>query len=270
MRTHPYRLIGDRLKGLLTEKFMVVVEEWGEDWLPEGASCAIETLIPLSDYCLAEGKVNLHSRVSWVDDNWCGLMKPVYTALFGAMLFTSVEKEKVELSSSILLHEVAKQALLELAQRILSADQSSYDSVPFFVADNQLPEGAGDRGSGALVLGVKVGRLKLRFIVSPLTIERYIKALESPPSHENRKKLVDLTSAISDQRVSAKVVLGSAELTLGELSSIRIGDVITLDKSINQPALLRVGISGNGCEGFIGTFGESLAFRVSDVEHQNS
>jgi flagellar motor switch/type III secretory pathway protein FliN len=204
-----------------------------------------------------------------VDDNWCGLLKPVETAVFGTMLLDAAEEEITELASSTLLRETAQQALLELAQRLLAGNQPSYDNVPFFSADNQLPESAEMCGSGAIVLRIKVGTLVLDYIVSPLTVERYIEAVVVV-TEEKSRQLVEVSSAIGNQKVNAKVLLGSAELSLGELSSIRIGDVVTLDKCIDEPALMEFGVNGDACEGFIGKKGGSLAFRLSHVENHNS
>lgn len=266
MRAQPYRLIGERLQRSLSEQFKPIIKGWVEEWLPDETTYSIDKLTPLFDYCREVGTVDVYSLVSWVDDNWCGLLKPVETTLFGATLLSAKEEQIAEFPTSILLHGIAQQALLDLAQRMLSKNQPSYDNVPFFITDNQLPDSAEICGSGAIVIRIKVGTLTLDYIVSPLTVERYIEDLEPPPQ-EKRKQLVELSSALGNQMVSAKVLLGSAELSLGELATIRIGDVVTLDKCVDQPASMRFGVNTDTCEGFIGIKGGSLAFRISHVEH---
>jgi flagellar motor switch/type III secretory pathway protein FliN len=268
MRAHPYRLIGERLQRSLIERFNPILQGWAEDWLPDGTSYTIVKLTPFSDYCREAPSTDVYRLVSWVDDNWCGLLEPVETALFGAMLLNASDDEIAELSSSVLLHNAAQQALLELAQRVLTRDQPSYENVPFFTTANQFPVNAKLCGSGAIVLQIKIATHSLDYIVSPLTVERYIEAVDPPPG-EKRKQLDEFSSAIGNQKIGAQVVLGSAELSLAELSTIRVGDVVTLDSCIDQPASIRFGLNGDGCEGFIGIKRGRLAFRISQVEHRN-
>jgi flagellar motor switch/type III secretory pathway protein FliN len=137
--------------------------------------------------------------------------------------------------------------------------------VPFFVTDNQYPAGAERRGSGAIVVSFTVGSLAFDYIISPVTLERYIENMEKPVT-EARPRLVPMPAALGNQKIRASVSLGSAELSLGELATIRVGDVVTLDRLVDQPASMRFGTDCHGCRGFIGVKDGALAFRVSRTE----
>jgi flagellar motor switch/type III secretory pathway protein FliN len=267
MRAHPYRLIGERLGRSLRQALEPVISGWVSDWLPDETEFCFETLRPLFDYCQKQQSAEIELLVNWVDDNWCGVLKPVESGLLGSMLIGTTEETSEEMTASTLLQDVAHQALTELAQRILSGMQASYDSVPFFVTDNPFPKGAELQGSGAVVIGVRIGKLSFNCIVSPMTVERYLEGLDTP-NQESHQKLTPLQAALGNQKLSARVSLGSAVLSLGELATIRVGDVVTLDKQINEPAAMRLGVNGDACEGFIGTKGNALAFRVAQLKEQ--
>lgn len=265
MRSHPYRLIGKRLERSLRQALKPVITGWVTDWLPDETSFAFQTLMPLFEYCQEKESTEIHQIISWVDDNWCGVLKPVELGHLGSLLLDTTDESMDEIASSVLLRDVAQQALIELAQRILSGTQAAYDNVPFFLADNLIPKGAEWRGSGAVVIKFSVGSLSFDYVVSPITVERYLKGLDTP-HQESRQKLIPLQAALGNQKLNARVSLGSAALSLGELATICIGDVVTLDKRIDEPASMRLGVNGDACEGSIGTKGESLAFRISRIE----
>ncbi|MGD8911373.1 MAG: FliM/FliN family flagellar motor C-terminal domain-containing protein [Candidatus Thiodiazotropha sp.] len=269
MRTHPYRLIGDRLEQALRQALEPVMKSWVADWLPEESAFSLATLTPLFDYCQNQQSTEIELLLNWVDDNWCGVLKPADTGLLGCLLIGAVEDMSEEMALSTLLQDIAQQALADLAQRILSGTQATYDSVPFFVTDKPFPKGAELRGSGAVVIGFRVSSLSFNCVVSPLTVERYLDGLDTSCQKSNRK-LIPLQAALGNQKLNARVSIGSAVLSLGELATIRVGDVVTLDKHINEPAAMRLGDNCDGCEGFIGTKGNALAFRITQVKQQHS
>lgn len=267
MKAHPYRLIGERLGQSLRQALEPIFKNWVADWFPGETVCSFETLMPLFDHCQDQQSTEIELLVNWVDDNWCGILKPAESGRLGSILISASDMTSEEMASSILLQDIAQQALTELAQRILSGTQASHDSVPFFVTDNSYPEGAELLGSGAIVFGVRIDSLSFDCVVSPLTVERYLESLDVPKQEaESCQELTPLHAALGKQKLSARVSLGSAVLSLGELATIRIGDVVALDQHINEPATMRLGSNGDACEGFIGTKGNALAFRIAQVK----
>jgi flagellar motor switch/type III secretory pathway protein FliN len=270
MRSHPYRLIGERLSNSLMQVLYSVVADWAEDWLPDNTSYSLKKLIPLFDFCREKESTEIDHLVSWVDDNWCGLLKPAEKGLFGSILVGMTDKDLRKMASSTLLQDIAKQALTELAQRFLSGNKTAYDNIPIVVTDNPVPKSAELRGSGTIVIELNIGGLSFYYVVSPMTVERYLGNLKSPEHISRQKKLTHIQAALANQKINASVSLGSATLSLDELATMRVGDVVTLDKHIDDPASMRLGFNGDVCEGFIGIKGESLAIRLSQIEDQRS
>jgi flagellar motor switch/type III secretory pathway protein FliN len=271
MKAYPYRLIGKRLERSLRKELEPIINSWGRDWLADEIPLSIKKIMPLFDYFQNEGSAVAHKLVNWVDDNWCGLLLSEELERFGVLL-TGMADEDVEIDSqSFLLPDVAQQALIELAQRMLSGDRTPYENIPFFITENLLPKDAEHRGSGTIVVRISIEELLFDYIVSPVTVERYLKTVDSPPD-EIRNQLTSLQSALGNQKLRTSVSLGSAELSLGELATIRIGDVVSLDKCINEPASMMFGANGTevACEGYIGVKGNSLAFRISQLKDKST
>ncbi len=269
MKSHPYRLIGKRLEQALLSELESFAAVWSEAWLPDGVAAELVSLLPLTDYCQQEPDLSANPLVSWVDDNWCGIAPSADMLRLGFLLTGKEDSEPDPNTSSFLLMEVARSAMIELAQRMLSGSQTNYDSVPFFVTKKVLPEQVKQHGSGAIAVKVGIGSLSFDIFFSPATVERYLKSVEQP-DEKQRPVLASFTQALGKQKVRAKVSLGSADLSLKELATIRVGDVVPLDKRCDEPASMSFNGNGGACEGFIGVRGSAMVFRVSRLKEQNS
>ncbi|MES9938914.1 MAG: FliM/FliN family flagellar motor switch protein [Candidatus Thiodiazotropha sp. 6PLUC2] len=266
MKARPYLLIGDRLRTYLRGKLGPIIKDWGKDWLPDQRLLSFGKLTPLSDYCRDGRVLTIKTMVNSADETWCGLLKPSNIERFGAMLTATPIEQLDESKPSLLLKEVALQALTDLAQRILSRTQSSNENNTFFLKNKILPKEATAKGSGAMVIWVKVGDMPFAFFVSPRTVELYLDGSNLGRPKESRTKLVDVRQSLGRQKVKANISLGTAALSISELATIRIGDVVSLDKRINEPSAMKFDAYGTACEGFIGSKGNTLAFRISRIE----
>ena len=60
-------------------------------------------------------------------------------------------------------------------------------------------------------------------------------------------------------------MLGDAELTLGELNQLKVGDVIQLDKPLQEPLALIFDESPVGLSGYLGREKDQLASKVAGL-----
>ncbi|MCU7815178.1 MAG: hypothetical protein KZQ81_08210, partial [Candidatus Thiodiazotropha sp. (ex Rostrolucina anterorostrata)] len=77
-----------------------VITGWVADWLPDETSFTFQQLIPLFDYCQDKESTEIHQIISWVDDNWCGVLKPVELGHLGSLLLDSTDEAMDEIASS--------------------------------------------------------------------------------------------------------------------------------------------------------------------------
>jgi flagellar motor switch protein FliM len=71
-------------------------------------------------------------------------------------------------------------------------------------------------------------------------------------------------AGVQQMAVPFRVVLGHAELTMGELMGLRPGDVIQLDTQAKQELLIRVG-DRTRFRGKVGMVGKRLAVQIASV-----
>ncbi|ODB95122.1 hypothetical protein A3197_17305 [Candidatus Thiodiazotropha endoloripes] len=263
MNCKPYRLLGVRIKDQLFQAFDSILNDWGLEWLPDNSNVKLVSLETLSEYRKTHTPLKSLKMINWLDDNWCCLVATSKLNQFGAIL-TELPQESASWSlSSEIISDAALQSLVELGRRLLSGNDIPYENIPFITTDKNYPQDADRLASGALIIKVLVDELTFSFIISPATIERYIK---EETLEVQSKRIVNLNSfqeATKNQTIKASVYIGTAELKLEELVTICIGDVVTLDKKFNDCAQMKFEAEGYSCEGFIGLTNGSLGIQIA-------
>lgn len=98
--------------------------------------------------------------------------------------------------------------------------------------------------------------------VLTLFVERKPLAAQQRTSHEGREPLGSLREGINLQKVTIGAWLGEAEIELGVLKSLEVGDVLQLDRRLSQGADLRVGDERLHCEGNLCALDGQIAIEV--------
>jgi len=91
---------------------------------------------------------------------------------------------------------------------------------------------------GAVVISITLENTSVDLIVPPEIMEKLI---DRPYKSDGKKSLFDkdIKELISIGKVPFETILGSAEVTFEELVSLRVGDVIKIDKKIDMPCSIR-------------------------------
>ncbi|ODB85631.1 hypothetical protein A3194_12415 [Candidatus Thiodiazotropha endoloripes] len=263
MNYKPYRLIGVRLKDKLFQTFDSMLSNWSLEWLPDNSHIKLLSLEPLSEYHKTHGQVESLKMINWLDDNWCCLTTNSKLYEFGTILTELPQEDTPNSISSEIFSDVALQSLVELGQRFLSGNSKSYENVPFFTTDNNFPQDADRFASGAVIIRFQIDELKFSYVISPATVERYIKEEILEVQSKCSVNLTSLQEATKKQSVKASVYIGTAEIKLEELATISVGDVVTLDKKYNEHAQIKFDTNGYSCNGFIGLINGSLGIRIT-------
>lgn len=98
--------------------------------------------------------------------------------------------------------------------------------------------------------------------VLTLLVERKPLAAQLRTSHEGREPLGSLREGINLQKVTIGAWLGEAEIELGVLKSLEVGDVLQLDRLLSQGADIRVGDERLQCEGNLCVLDGQVAIEV--------
>ncbi|MRW94179.1 hypothetical protein GJ699_29820 [Duganella sp. FT80W] len=146
----------------------------------------------------------------------------------------------------------AWQALSEqLARTLLPSVAEAADAAPA-AADNWR------RASGAVLLVLRLGKQACHLVLNHAAVERFnVGPHDLPPlAPASYRQLLD------SQSVLLAVGLGAAEVDLGSLVRLAVGDVVRLDALADRPLTLR-GPDGTAlCGGYLGRAGPSLALEL--------
>jgi flagellar motor switch/type III secretory pathway protein FliN len=173
------------------------------------------------------------------------------------ILFDLVEEDPsgdARLRSSIAT-DVAADALEDLLAGAIFAltGQASSPAEPA-----PLPDRLFRTGAGTLHCSIGLADKSIKLLVPGSAI----KPQPGAPSAPSGRAVVDLHDAIAHLPVDLNVELSGAEVTLGALGSLAIGDVITLPDSLEQP----VRVTGaNGATMFHGHLGSLAGFHAIEV-----
>jgi flagellar motor switch/type III secretory pathway protein FliN len=97
----------------------------------------------------------------------------------------------------------------------------------------------------------------------PGVVDEWLAALAVPSPQ--RVTLSPALEALTDRPVAIEAILGEAELTLDELYTLGVGDVIRLDRRLEDPLTLRLSDKAV-CGGFLGTSGDRKAVQLTALD----
>jgi hypothetical protein len=80
--------------------------------------------------------------------------------------------------------------------------------------------------------------------------------------------ITGLGQALGNERIALRVLLADAELSLGQLASLQIGDVIPLRHRVDRPARILTSDGATLCDGWLGQSGGHLAVELVPLHQQ--
>jgi flagellar motor switch protein FliM len=98
--------------------------------------------------------------------------------------------------------------------------------------------------------------------LSPPLVDACLGSLDAP------RKEVPLSGAVQAMRnqcVALNVLLGEAEVTLAELQTLGVGDVLRLDRRVSEPLAVRLSDERVICAAHLGTRGDRKAVQLTNT-----
>jgi flagellar motor switch protein FliM len=111
-------------------------------------------------------------------------------------------------------------------------------------------------------MGIYIPFSMLKPVANVLNPHVWIAGREERRSDETARQLA--TDHLQEVPVAVRVILGMADLTIGELVGLKLGDVIPLDTPVRQQLTVRVA-ERTRFRGQPGTVGNRIAIQISDV-----
>ncbi|MGZ3182495.1 MAG: FliM/FliN family flagellar motor C-terminal domain-containing protein [Telluria sp.] len=254
MPVTPYRLLKRSACAALAERAAAALARWSADWaaLPDHTlACVDATRAPAG---FAAGAAVQAHRLAGGGQAWsaqpAGAPRWLEQQLFG---LEELDAAAGRHRASALGAGVAEEALADLHTALLAA------------LTGQQPDGPGDagappaaawrRGAGLVLCTVRFGARSLQWL-APVPAA-------APPAPTRRPPLQPLRAALAARTVRLHVELGEAEVTLGDLRGLRIGDVLALPAPLGAPLRVANAAGVTLCHGHLGAAGGQRAVELT-------
>jgi hypothetical protein len=275
MKVHPYTLLGQKQYDAFGDAFRSSVSEWTTDWFSAPPKVNVSAA-PIASTMGEYGKSNAIRFSDASGEHWAVfLVDKIAAAGLTSMLLCGQKVLPQNISSGNMVHALMEIALLDLCYYLLplSGGACQVEKAP---VETLLSGEASDPVNQALYLlvdlavdlavdsavdldGVAVHAwLPLRPVLSRI-------AGAMPDADRCTGDMQKREQAIGRQPMSCEIQLGSAELTVGMVSRLGVGDVIRLDKELQDYLYMVFKESPIRFAGYLGKQQDRFAFRVDAI-----
>jgi hypothetical protein len=252
VEARPYRLLSETLLLQAQERVAEVLTRWAQHWGIAASSTSAE----------ASRLSNQLAREMWPtpalagNGVWLGMPQD-FTARVYALLCEGSLGVAHAATKSVALG-CAAMACEALAKELLQLPTGPAESLP-----HTLPSASVQAGHGLIAISMRIGsaRLQLACVGSRLQTTRRVK--ENLPPLDGRA----FGDALRVVRARCAVELGSSEVPLADLFQLKPGDVVVLDRAMDQPLLLRTPTGHVTLDAYLGRRADCYGVRVSGISN---
>lgn len=242
MIVDPFPLLGNIRRKALKSVLINRLESWRRQWI--GAVIrvdveAVELVRHKFEKLVSQG---IEDFITWNEKSG--------RKSFSALLLGCMPSDFGGVAEKTLIDPLVEEALSDLFH-VLSGEVSV-----------QAPQNACSGARTRLICQCVIGELAFSVV---LPIEPFADQLALPALTGNEGALQSAANALGEQRLSGHVSLGYAELTLGDVAQLAVGDVIRLDASLEDFAHLVIDNTSRKFQGQLGHYGGRLAIQIKDI-----
>jgi hypothetical protein len=234
MRVRPFYLVGDAHLQACERKVRQAVADWAQAWFATAPAIGVECVH--ADGAEA-ARMKVGAMVAGAAQEWfaawpdAGFEAALACALAGnrvggaAEAIGSIERRLLDRVRADLVRQVAIASGVEAAAASEAAGGET----------QELLQAAAAKGGGCVAASVALEGARLRLLVGPGLIKRMV---ESPRRLAPARRLDSCLEALVGKALEMQGVAGRVTLTIGDLQSLKAGDILRLDRSIGEPVLL--------------------------------
>lgn len=255
MKPVRYRLYADAELGKLCERVQQALADWGKDWL-SGPLCSIDAQAAHAGNSADSDAV--HWLTADVDSRTALAIgsSRTWQQKVGMLLAGAAHLGAEGSPASPITQHLADTLLHSLTAALLQAAGTEFDPARVSLGERapSWQEESSRPGSGWVSARCRFDAVdqSLMLLLSPALVSGFIGA-EPPRLRKPAPAVaVPVRRAVDLQPVVLEVIAGDAELTLRDLQTLEVGDVIRLDRRLDE--LLRLGfLDGEAvCSGHLG------------------
>ena len=256
MTTRPYLLLGESDHRALAERVDAALAGWQREWLADGAPDPVFSLetAPRAERWLCAANDGATHLLLGCEGGW--------VARLGALAVGEPPLDAAARSPATgpLAASVGEGMLESLARRLLGAAPAAAAATLRWDGEG-VPPAWREPGAGAAIYSL-APELPLLLALSPALVVAWL-----PKSTRRvRQPLAALPRAMEGCPVELQAVVGEAELELGELARLAAGDVIVLERRLDEPLALQLG-DEPVAQVQLGTMGGGRAVQVVARSH---
>ncbi|MFZ6659036.1 FliM/FliN family flagellar motor switch protein [Undibacterium sp. TJN19] len=257
MNVSPFLLLKNSTLLAINEQLNTSIKKWAAEWkvsAENSGNCF--PAIQFQATLFTEDNWDIRSLENgssvWIKTG-DGLHRYLEQAIFGLQSMDATSEKN---ASSPLAMQVVDDAVAELIDSMIGniTQQEILSETAFFQPPAQLFKS----GSGAVVCTVYLGAKALWILLPEAALLRFKKFRIASSS----SKLLPLHKALKDIRVSLAVEVSGAELTIGYLGTLEIGDVLKLPTSLEQSLRVAMPDDTTVCHAHLGIASGSLAVEL--------
>lgn len=264
MTTYDYRLLNTMETGVLGAAVNGIFQLWMDEWFARPLSDVDVTVTVnhalSSKEALRSSRWQLYRSVStaWVAVHRTDALQ---IALCKALTKGLVAADCGDLRSPI-ASKLFGRVEADMAARFLRPSGHLENAGLAEDTLGKLPDLVYQPGSGCALVEISVRGAAISWMMGPNSVEGWLKPSEREPKQEGQA-VTSARSALAAQPVSLQVTVGTAELSLSQLESLSRGDVIRLDRQVDEPLPLLVDDQGYGIGGYLGASGNKRAVQLT-------
>ena len=261
MAVRSFFMINRSDREFLTERVRSAIMRWQQEWCADDTQ-AVEAACHESDPSGFPSNVEWH-RGTWDRDMAVSVALADSEALMPALI-GPLHEAKQESAAATELHETALRALMTA---LFNESGTSVGNRPARWDTAAPGSEIWDGNSGFVVLRWRRQNTDVFIVLHPSLTGAYLRK-NSMSAARARGDLLPVRNALMSEKVVVEVCAGEAQLMLPELATLTVGDVIALDRRLDEPAV--VTLQGGGfCAGYLGLRGDRKAIQLTSLHHGN-
>lgn len=262
----PYHLVPrrelDALRDALRRGLTAWSSAWSSAWSTSQEPCrigSVEIFAPEA-HGEEEGPVRLYRAGR---ESWCAVLNsPAMNAALVCAVFDSDASMQGDENDHTLVSRVVEEALEDLVTALLGTNETTSAASE---ASYGLPNAAARPGAGCIRVELEIADISLACVVSHTVLDAH-GAASSDASRGSGQPLHPLRQALGKELVTGTLHLGSVEISVQDLMSLHVDDVLALDRHIDEPARFRLDDSPLSCEAFLGAMDGKKALRIVSAD----
>ncbi len=261
MNVLPFVVLGTTQLAELKQSLAADLKDWAAIWFADKAAVTLMSITATQG--LGESRSSKTIKIeAGSGDHWVIIADTTDSReCVASMMFAGQEVIARSMAANDTVERLLQEAHEDLAIRLVPQVGGGVFRSAAMSLEDSVPAESLSSGRGVLRLEVDFSGCAVSvWLPACSLVARIDSSVEL--TAEERNKFARPKEAISDQKLSARVLLGGAELSMGELAKIKIGDVIRLDKELQDPLLMEYEESSARFSGFLGRCDDAYAFQV--------